>query len=735
LRELIVTPPEWTSDEVSTSITLAGRTLDERTHQVTFVSTESAGEELDFLVPFALLPAMVTESRLKLPGPISSRLFSTVQKLQDVFCQWEEEFDFFPPRRVAVEAEVKSKKGSQAPGVACFFSGGVDSFYTLLKNLDEITHLIFVHGVDIPLSNFPLRMQASHAAREVARELGKPLIEVATDLRSFSDPLVHWGLYHGGALASVGLLFQHLFRRVLIPATFSYADLLPWGSHPLIDPLWSTELTDFEHDGAEATRVDKAAYISRHETAMKWLRVCWMTPTSHDYNCGRCGKCLTTMVNLRAVGALERCKTLPHTIDPRHIPKIDPTDPDGVILTRQNIRALERSGGDPELIQALRRAIRPTPLYPQRRYEIANVLTGEKPLKVPGLRKLVRQHRGIRLREVFDPKEWNAAVEDLGGSIAQSWEWGVFHEFVGWNPLRLLDEEGRGAVQLLVFEQRGGFSVAHAPYGPLVADNSYLPEVVESAALRARECRAYLLRLEPRWGVRVGKETFGANGYARARRSLPGSTIIVDIPEDPEEHFRTLPEDTRSGILRARRQGVEVETLSRNSVERGGIQEFLELLEDTARRQGFTLSSANHYWNLLMIFPAHLLLARHEGRVVAAALTAAFGRETYYLYGAFTPEEENLRALDLVQWEAMDFARRMGCSRYDMWGMPYRPHPDYWAWGYDPSKERFGGAPVEYAEPSFRVLSQLQLWEQSAISFGVEGHDAVRSLPSHILGR
>jgi hypothetical protein len=80
--------------------------------------------------------------------------------------------------------------------------------------------------------------------------------------------------YQGAALASVGLLFQHLFHKVLIPATFSYSDLPPWGSHPLLDPLWSTEVTDFEHDGAEAMRVDKAAYVSRHETAMTWLRVC-----------------------------------------------------------------------------------------------------------------------------------------------------------------------------------------------------------------------------------------------------------------------------------------------------------------------------------------------------------------------------------------------------------------------------------------------------------------------------
>ena len=729
MRELVITPPEWKYDEVSTSITLAGRTLGDQIHSVKFVASEDVGWEVDFLLPLALLPAMVTDSRLKLPGQISYRLFSAVPTLQNVFCLWDEEFDIYPPKRILVDAEIQSRDGEHASGVACLFSGGVDSFYTLLKNLDEITHLIFVHGFDISLTNYSLRAQASHAAREVARELGKSLIEVTTDLRSLSDPLVQWRQYQGAALASVGLLFQHLFHKVLIPAAYSYADLRPWGSHPLLDPLWSTELTNFEHDGCEATRVDKVAYISRHEVAMKWLRVCWLLP-NYDYNCGSCGKCLTTMINLQAAGALERCRTLPHTIDLNAIPKIDRSDKDGMAFAQQNIRALERSGSDPELAGALKKATQPPTLYPRRRYMVANVLL-DKTRKVPGARKVVRQERSIRLREVFDPEEWNAAVGALGGSIAQSWEWGLAHQTEGWKPLRLLDEEGRGAVQLLFMEQRGGFSsIAYAPYGPLAANPSDLPKITAFAAHRARECGAHLLRVEPRWGAGLGREAFGTGRYVETKnRRLPGSTIIVDIPKDPEGHLKALPEDTRSGIFRSLDQGVEVEPLSRHGLERsGGIEEFLDLLEDTSRRQGFSFAPRDHYWTLIFYFRAHLVVARHEGRLVAGALTAVFGDEAYYLYGAFTTEEENLRALDLVQWEAMDLARKAGCSRYDMWGMPYRPYPGYWAWGFDPSKTRFGGTPVEYTGARLRILSHLQLWEQSAINLGLERYEALKRI-------
>jgi hypothetical protein len=64
-------------------------------------------------------------------------------------------------------------------------------------------------------------------AREVAKELGKTLIEVEADIRPFPRTLVGWEKYHGAAIASVALLFQHLFRKVLIAATYTYAELTP----------------------------------------------------------------------------------------------------------------------------------------------------------------------------------------------------------------------------------------------------------------------------------------------------------------------------------------------------------------------------------------------------------------------------------------------------------------------------------------------------------------------------
>jgi lipid II:glycine glycyltransferase (peptidoglycan interpeptide bridge formation enzyme) len=666
---------------------------------------------------------MVTDSRLKLPGKVSARLFSAIPKIQDMFClwgrgHWDTNFEHVP-----VDVEVRSKGAKRGSGVACFFSGGLDSFYTLLKNLDEVTHLIFVRGFDINLANQALRMRASQAGREVARELGKTLIEVETNLRSFSDPLVNWDQYHGAALASVGLLFQHLFRKILIPSSFTYSELFPWGTHPLLDPLWSTELTRFEHDGCEATRTDKAGYVSKYETAMKWLRVCWNNP-KNAYNCGRCEKCQLTMANLHAAGALGRCRTLPDvlSLDTKAVGGVRPPVDNVLALTQQDINTPELRG--PE---------EPSTFSPDRAYRPAQNLK-ERVLKTLGMSKVVqRAEPGIELKEVYNPAQWDAAVKALGGSITQSWRWGLFEQRAGWKPLRLLDEEGRGAVQLFFKDLNGGFSVAYAPYGPLAATTSDLVEVLASAARWARQRRAHLLKVEPRWGVEANREVLAAGSYLRADKELPGCTIIVDIPKEPEEHLKSLPKDTRYGIRLAHRNGVEVATLYRGAEHMSqGLTEFYKLLQETSRRQGFDIGPRSFYQNLIVDLPAYLLLARYKGTAVAGAIIATFGDEAYYFYGASSAEKGNLYAPYLVQWEAMDVARRAGCSRYDMWGIPCPPYSS--SLGYYQFKKKFAGTHIEYAKASILVLSYLELYAHSAIVLGTRGRYALRKLGSRVAG-
>lgn len=132
-----------------------------------------------------------------------------------------------------------------------------------------------------------------------ARAFNKTLIAVSTNHFAFGYRYnLSRNLTQGSALAGIALLLG--FPRVYLPAAYSYSQLIPLGSHPLTDPLWSNESVEVVHDGAEARRLDKVMTIAGNAPALANLRVCF---DDMNDNCGKCAKCLRTMVPLELWGA------------------------------------------------------------------------------------------------------------------------------------------------------------------------------------------------------------------------------------------------------------------------------------------------------------------------------------------------------------------------------------------------------------------------------------------------
>jgi hypothetical protein len=304
----------------------------------------------DSLLIASLLPAMRWDMPLHSTWPVSPRLQRSIPKIQDIFHAWDRNF-----REVSVDVAVR-ESGSERKGpgaTAAFFSGGVDSFYTALKNHAEITALVLVRGFDIPLDAPALWQDVSTSVREAARRLGKRLIEVETNLGLFSSKYVSWALYHGSALASVATLLSPQFSRFFIPSTHSYLHLFPWGSHALVDPLWTTEDVEIVHDGAEAGRMDKVRTLAANDIFLDHLRVCWENKNG-EYNCGKCEKCLRTMVSLYISGALGRCRTFTEPLRLDRVARVRAVDPNVRSFVEENLDAAERWNQDPRLVRALR---------------------------------------------------------------------------------------------------------------------------------------------------------------------------------------------------------------------------------------------------------------------------------------------------------------------------------------------------------------------------------------------
>jgi hypothetical protein len=315
-------------------------------------------ENGDPFVAAFLAPAMVLGESLKIEAPVSPTLMKSAGEIQSLYKNW------YPSlAEVQLDAPLSPPKTIEQSGAATglFFSLGADSFYSLVKNLrdhaddvDSITHLVTVEGFDVYLWESERYPAVLSNFERVSQQLGKSALHVATNLRDFSDRVADWvNLYHGGALASVGLSLQKLFTKMLIASTHRDTNLMPLGSHPLLDPLWSTERISFVHDGGEASRLDKLRLIAATPLALETLRVCAISEESDVYNCGKCPKCLMTMVGLHIVGRLKNCKTLPAGVDANWLRGISVKNATQRIYLQELADALGKSSEDMAIRAAL----------------------------------------------------------------------------------------------------------------------------------------------------------------------------------------------------------------------------------------------------------------------------------------------------------------------------------------------------------------------------------------------
>lgn len=262
---------------------------------------------LESLVSCLLLPASRSQRALHVEGRLDDVFIEGIRRVQSLARSW---WGFAPVELVDDRGALPAAGGSVPMGpqdetsgarpAGLCFTGGVDSFYSLLAGSLEPRSLIFVRGFDIRLGQGrPLLDAVERDVRAVCRQRGLEPLIVETNLRE--HPLmksVGWEIAHGGALAGVGHLLADRIGTLGISA--SYPAAWPdarWGSHGLLDPLWSSSRLQARHVGDEIFREEKLQRIARDPLVRDHLRVCWEVPRPEG-NCGLCEKCLRTRLIL-----------------------------------------------------------------------------------------------------------------------------------------------------------------------------------------------------------------------------------------------------------------------------------------------------------------------------------------------------------------------------------------------------------------------------------------------------
>lgn len=299
-----------------------------------FPKWASIGLRAEIFLPVAIAEAMVRAEDIVVEDQraISAKLLAALPEVVNVFCSWN------PDDNHKIQVHATSEATAHpSESVICCFSGGIDSSLSFSQHQAEITDLLVVMGFDLADAGAQWQ-QLTARIQKFANKHGKRVITVETNIRKVIESRnLSWEASYGCVLASIGIALAP--RTFIIPSGYSYPDLFAYGSHPLLDPLWSTESTTVLHDGLGFSRTQKTECLVAHQALLDDLQVCW----DHiNKNCGRCSKCVRTSLALHLLGATS--VSLPAYPGTESLSILKPGSLAGVPFTEDLIRLAKRTG-------------------------------------------------------------------------------------------------------------------------------------------------------------------------------------------------------------------------------------------------------------------------------------------------------------------------------------------------------------------------------------------------------
>jgi hypothetical protein len=259
----------------------------------------------------AMLPMAASLGEdIELSLPVDALLLENLKGVLAIWREWYPEL-----HDVRIDCPVQSY---QAPGqvvpatrTAAFFSGGIDSYFTIARRMPEndfgipavgkVDDLLTVWGFDVGVHDEAQFRPLADMLAKSAAAIGLNHIIVRTNLRDVIEVFKKkWGpLTFGVGLAFIGAMLERRFGEIVLGSSYPYGGLMPWGSHPMVDTLFSTSSFRVVHDGASFTRIGKTEIMARLPAAEKSLHVCQAAGIE---NCSQCEKCYRTMIALDILG-------------------------------------------------------------------------------------------------------------------------------------------------------------------------------------------------------------------------------------------------------------------------------------------------------------------------------------------------------------------------------------------------------------------------------------------------
>jgi hypothetical protein len=279
-----------------------------------------------FMVGTAMAAMWNGETRLEIEGGVDPQLSSRLTMAMRLMTHWQK--SPLRPVKIFAPAAVRPLPDISQLTTALFLSGGVDSLATLYWNASQyqkgdprrVGVAFFVHGLDVGDPNKPDRLDVWNLGIQklsaLCQELGVELVTIKVNLRNLAKS---WRFYAKWQFASLLAAIAHaassrIHRCIITPDNVLEYIQHPHGSHPWLNSYFGADFLEVTTgDMEQFSRLEKVRILSAHPGVMDALRVCWDSaaiPEGH-LNCGRCAKCVRTMLEFMVFGQLAQTTAFP----------------------------------------------------------------------------------------------------------------------------------------------------------------------------------------------------------------------------------------------------------------------------------------------------------------------------------------------------------------------------------------------------------------------------------------
>lgn len=306
--------------------------------------------------------------------------------------------------------------------------------------------------------------------------------------------------------------------------------------------------------------------------------------------------------------------------------------------------------------------------------------------------------------------------------------WASFKQLHGWTPFYFKATAVKEDIAInynltvLVRRLNGFISIAYLPLGielpqeaqryiPYTSrDYSLLIEDTSSELKKVLPKAVFCIRFDPPIEFLTLEEknnylNMYNNSYKQKislKKSLtdvqPPDTVLLPLDKTEEELLAAMKAKWRYNIRLAEKKGVTVKAAGPECID-----DFYSVFMETAARDRIAVHGKDYYKSLLELsskgehIKTTLYIAEHEGEVLAGIITLFTDTEAVYLYGASSDKKRNLMPAYLLQWTAIQDAKRFGSKVYDFYGIPPTDDEHHPMHGLYRFKTGFGGNVVHRA--------------------------------------